>query len=298
MSSAIVVPLDEMQQVAGQWRTTITEMDAMMQQVSREIASIRDNAKGLNEVRSRGRNVGSKHQQVLAQGMVIQKHVLDSVQRFSQTDQELAAMVRSVQMPGEGYVEYLMRTTMIGQYQLKEVFKKAEEITKSFNDEVQKYSSYFESAVSKYRDLDKLLGGFLPDVPKDWEKKINFVKHISSELHTFVKGVSTGDLLPWWDEFTTNRASELYAIGAPMFSKFDSLYKSTRDKVLSLSNMMDGLGFKNYNVIRPVIEKLPTNLEESLKNSMKWLIMDVPVYFVEGLDRLTGHHNSYNGRSW
>lgn len=98
MSNAIVVPLNEMQQLAAQWRTTITEMDAMVQQIAHDIASIHDSGKGLNEVRSRGRTVGSHHQQVMAQGMVVQKHVLDSVQRFTQADQELAGMVRSVQM--------------------------------------------------------------------------------------------------------------------------------------------------------------------------------------------------------
>jgi hypothetical protein len=95
MSGAIVVPLTEMQQLAEQWRATITDMDAMVQHIARDIASIPDNGKGLNEVRSRGRTVGSHHQQLLVQGMSVQKQVVDSVQRFSQADQELAGMVRN-----------------------------------------------------------------------------------------------------------------------------------------------------------------------------------------------------------
>jgi hypothetical protein len=97
MSSAIVVPLDEMQQLAGQWRTTITDMDAMVQQIARDIANIPDNAKGLNDVRSRGRNVGSQHRQLFERGLAVHQHVTASVQRFSQADQELAGMVRSQQ---------------------------------------------------------------------------------------------------------------------------------------------------------------------------------------------------------
>jgi len=95
MSGAIVVPLTEMQQLAEQWRATINEMDAIVQHIAREITSIPDSGKGLNEVRSRGRTVGSHHQQLLGQGMMVQKQVVDSVQRFLQADQELAWMVRS-----------------------------------------------------------------------------------------------------------------------------------------------------------------------------------------------------------
>ena len=100
MSGAIVVPLTEMQQFAEQWRATINEMDAMVQHIAREITSIPDSGKGLNEVRSRGRTVGSHHQQLLVQGMTVQKQVVDSVQRFSQSDQELAGMVRNRQAGG------------------------------------------------------------------------------------------------------------------------------------------------------------------------------------------------------
>lgn len=96
MSNAIVVPLNEMQQLAAQWRATVTEMDGMVQQIARDIAAIPDKGKGLNEVRSRGRTVGVHHQQLLTQGLVVQKHVLDSMQRFTQADQELAGMVRNV----------------------------------------------------------------------------------------------------------------------------------------------------------------------------------------------------------
>ena len=112
MSGAIVVPLTEMQQLAEQWRATITEMDAMVQHIARDIASIPDNGKGLNEVRSRGRTVGSHHQQLLVQGMTVQKQVVDSVQRFSQADHELAGMVRSV--PVLKIVDVLHQMNMSG----------------------------------------------------------------------------------------------------------------------------------------------------------------------------------------
>jgi hypothetical protein len=120
MSGAIVVPLTEMQQLAEQWRATITEMDAMVQHIARDIASIPDNGKGLNEVRSRGRTVGSHHQQLLVQGMAVQKQVVDSVQRFSQADQELAGMVRSMQ---GNYVLSLIRD-VIGSYQISDTLIK------------------------------------------------------------------------------------------------------------------------------------------------------------------------------
>ena len=97
MSGAIVVPLDEMQQLAGLWQTTIGEMDTMVQQIARDIANIPDNAKGLNEVRSRGRTVGSQHRQTFDRGTVVYQHVTASVQRFAQADHQLAGMVRSMQ---------------------------------------------------------------------------------------------------------------------------------------------------------------------------------------------------------
>ena len=95
MSNAIVVPLNEMQQLAGQWQTTINEMDTMVQRIARDIAAIPDSAKGLNDVRSRGRNVGSQHRQLHERGMAVHQHVTASVQRFTNADQELAGMVRS-----------------------------------------------------------------------------------------------------------------------------------------------------------------------------------------------------------
>ena len=95
MSNAIVVPLNEMQQLAGQWQTTINEMDTMVQQIARDIVAIPDSAKGLNDVRSRGRNVGSQHRQLHERGMAVHQHVTASVQRFTNADQELAGMVRS-----------------------------------------------------------------------------------------------------------------------------------------------------------------------------------------------------------
>ena len=105
MSNAIVVPLNEMQQLAGQWQTTINEMDTMVQQIARDIVAIPDSAKGLNDVRSRGRNVGSQHRQLHERGMAVHQHVTASVQRFAQADHELAGMVRSY--GGGSYAEVL-----------------------------------------------------------------------------------------------------------------------------------------------------------------------------------------------
>jgi hypothetical protein len=109
MSNAIVVPLDEMQQLAGQWRATITEMDTMVQQISRDIAAIPYSAKGLNDVRSRGRNVGTQHRQLFERGIAVHQHVTASVQRFAQADQELAGMVRSA--VGVSYADMAAKLT-------------------------------------------------------------------------------------------------------------------------------------------------------------------------------------------
>jgi hypothetical protein len=91
----IAVPLEEMQQLAGVWQHTITEMDAMIQQVAREIGAIPDKAKGLNDVRSQGQKVGAQHREFTARGMDVHRHVIDSVQRFMQTEQELTRMMQN-----------------------------------------------------------------------------------------------------------------------------------------------------------------------------------------------------------
>jgi hypothetical protein len=298
MSGAIVVPLTEMQQLAEQWRATITEMDVMVQHIARDIASVPDNGKGLNEVRSRGRIVGAHHQQLLVQGMAVQKQVVDSVQRFSQADQELAGMVRSVQMPGEGYYEYILRTTMVGSMQLQVVFEKASNFIHGINEQIKNADQYIEKMKKIYDDVNNILGGFLPEIPSDISKKFTLFKHITDEVDMFATGLRTGDFLPWWDTFTTNRSDELYTLGKPVFAPINAAYQEATQRVLTLSNMIDAIGFQDYNVVKPVLDKLPKDTEGAIKNSMKWLIMDMPTYIIEALDRQMGIHNSYKDRSW
>jgi len=298
MSGAIVVPLDEMQQLAGLWQTTIGEMDTMVQQIARDIANIPDNAKGLNEVRSRGRTVGSQHRQTFDRGTVVYQHVTASVQRFAQADHELAGMVRSMQMPGEGYYAYVLRTTMVGSLQLKVVFEKADEILHWTNEQIKNVDQYITNMQNKYDEINKTLGGFLPEISSGIQQKFTVIKHIADEADIFADGLRTGDFLPWWDTFTTNRANELYVLGEPVFAQISQPYQQIRENVLLLSNLMDAHGYQDYNVVKPVLDKLPKDVGESITNSMKWLIMDAPTYVVEGLDRLMGIHNSYKDRSW
>lgn len=94
MNRTIAVPLNDMNQIAMTWRQTVTEMDAVIQQVSRELSAIPDRAKGLNEVRAKGHQISAQHRQIAQDGLAVYQHVVDSAQRFAQVEQELTRMIQ------------------------------------------------------------------------------------------------------------------------------------------------------------------------------------------------------------
>lgn len=99
MNRTIAVPLNDMNQIAMTWRHTVTEMDAVIQQVSRELSAIPDRAKGLNEVRAKGHQISAQHRQIVQDGLAVYQHVVDSAQRFVQVEQELTRMVQHNHTP-------------------------------------------------------------------------------------------------------------------------------------------------------------------------------------------------------
>jgi len=84
---------DELLHMAGTLQSSIQDMDAAMSHALEQLTTIRDRAKGLDEIRDRARQLQQMHRQQITAAQTVQQHVAQSAQRFMETDQQLGGQV-------------------------------------------------------------------------------------------------------------------------------------------------------------------------------------------------------------
>jgi hypothetical protein len=198
----IQVNLDELQQLASTMEMQMREMENSIRNASQMVSNISYSAKGLNDVRSRARELYHRHSTQMEQGASVKRFVQDTAQRFQDAERDLTSMINSRQhlafhqvvqniAIGGGTVGTLLpgiRTVVDG-------IKQGVGDWKNAYAKVDKYTGYLKHVSDFLADPDTTLGrtmGVIGDVNDVFR---NELKDINGYVGYLAKGVKYADLV-------------------------------------------------------------------------------------------------------
>jgi hypothetical protein len=94
MTNILVNP-NELQQLANTLDVQMREMESAIRNAYEQVSSIHDSGKGLNDVRSRARDLYRQHTAQMEHGSVVTRFVQDTAQRFVDAEHDLTSMIGS-----------------------------------------------------------------------------------------------------------------------------------------------------------------------------------------------------------
>jgi hypothetical protein len=203
--TTILVNPNELQQLASTMEMQMREMENSIRNASQMVSDISYSAKGLNDVRSRARDLYRQHTTQMERGSTVKRFVQDTAQRFVDTEHELTSMIGSqrhlafhqvIQNFAIGGVT--VGAVLPGMRIVVDGLKGGIADWKNYYGKANKYAGYLKNVSDFLEDSDTTFGrtmGVVSDVTGVFQNKLDKLSGINGYVNALGKGVKYADLV-------------------------------------------------------------------------------------------------------
>jgi prophage DNA circulation protein len=204
MTNILVNP-NELQQLANTLDVQMREMESAIRNAYEQVSSIHDSAKGLNDVRSRARDLYRQHTTQMEHGSVVTRFVQDTAQRFVDAEHDLTSMIGSQRQIA---FHQVIQNIAIGGVTVGTLLPSIRMVVdglnggiadwKNFYGKADKYSGYLKNISdfgSFISDPDTTFGRTMDVVGDATRIFQNELKEVNGYVNILAKGVKYGDLV-------------------------------------------------------------------------------------------------------
>lgn len=184
--TTILVNPDELQQIASTMEMQMREMENSIRNAAQMVSDISYSAKGLNDVRSRARDLYRQHTTQMERGSTVKRFVQDTAQRFVDTEQDLTSMIGSQQHLA---FHQVIQNFAIGGVTVGAVLPGMRIVVDGLKGGVADWKNHYSKA-NRYAGYLKNVSDFLEDSDTTFGRTMGVVSDVTGVFQNKLSGIN------------------------------------------------------------------------------------------------------------